>query len=113
MALSQELFREATKVIHRTKVRPLRKSLQNHCQAEQGDEPCYMAQQLAHQKTPVMVHSNRVNAAKALLIKHPEVNVIISDDGLQHYKLKRWPAREGGRDIELVIRDDRGKVING
>ena len=77
--------------------------------SEHGDEPCYMAQQLAHQKTPIMVHSNRVKAAKALLIKHPEVDVIISDDGLQHYKLKRWPAREGGRDIELVIRDARGE----
>jgi tetraacyldisaccharide 4'-kinase len=68
-----------------------------------------MAQQLAHQHTPIMVHENRIKAAKALLIKHPEVNVIISDDGLQHYKLKRWPAREGGRDIELVIRDTRGE----
>jgi tetraacyldisaccharide 4'-kinase len=77
--------------------------------AEHGDEPCYMAQQLAQQQTPIMVHSSRVKAAKALLIKHPEVNVIISDDGLQHYKLKRWPAREGGRDIELVIRDARGE----
>ena len=76
---------------------------------EHGDEPCYMAQALADQKTPVMVHSHRVNAAKALMIKHPDVNVIISDDGLQHYKLKRWPAREGGRDIELVIRDARGE----
>jgi tetraacyldisaccharide 4'-kinase len=77
--------------------------------SEHGDEPCYMAQQLAHQQTSIMVHGNRVKAAKALLIKHPEVNVIISDDGLQHYKLKRWPAREGGRDIELVIRDARGE----
>ncbi|MFM9113964.1 MAG: tetraacyldisaccharide 4'-kinase, partial [Polynucleobacter victoriensis] len=34
---------------------------------------------------------------------------IISDDGLQHYKLRRWPAREGGHDIELVIRDARGE----
>lgn len=77
--------------------------------SEHGDEPCYMAQQLAHQQTPIMVHSHRVKAAKALLIKHPEVNVIISDDGLQHYQLKRWPAREGGRDIELVVRDARGE----
>lgn len=76
---------------------------------EHGDEPCYMAQELADQKTPVMVHSHRVNAAKALIIKHPDVNVIISDDGLQHYKLKRWPAREGGRDIELIVRDARGE----
>jgi tetraacyldisaccharide 4'-kinase len=77
--------------------------------SEHGDEPCYMAKELAYQKTPIMVHSNRVDAAKALLIKHPEVNVIISDDGLQHYTLKRWPAREGGRDIELVVRDARGE----
>jgi tetraacyldisaccharide 4'-kinase len=77
--------------------------------SEHGDEPCYMAQQLADQQTPIMVHSNRVKVAKALLIKHPEVNVIISDDGLQHYKLKRWAAREGGRDIELVVRDARGE----
>ena len=76
---------------------------------EHGDEPCYMAQELADQKIPVMVHSHRVTAAKALMIKHPDVNVIISDDGLQHYKLKRWPAREGGRDIELVVRDARGE----
>jgi tetraacyldisaccharide 4'-kinase len=76
---------------------------------EHGDEPCYMAQELADQKTPVMVHSHRVTAAKALMIKHPDVNVIISDDGLQHYTLKRWPAREGGRDIELVVRDARGE----
>ncbi len=74
---------------------------------EHGDEPCYMAQELADQKTPVMVHTRRVNAAKAMMVKHPDVNVIISDDGLQHYKLKRWPAREGGRDIELVVRDAR------
>jgi len=76
---------------------------------EHGDEPCYMAQELADQKIPVMVHSHRVNAAKALITKHPDVNVIISDDGLQHYNLKRWPAREGGRDIELVVRDARGE----
>lgn len=76
---------------------------------EHGDEPCYMAQELADQKIPVMVHSHRVNAAKALMIKHSDVNVIISDDGLQHYKMKRWPAREGGRDIELVVRDARGE----
>jgi tetraacyldisaccharide 4'-kinase len=33
--------------------------------AEHGDEPCYMAQQLADQQTPIMVHENRVKAAKA------------------------------------------------
>jgi tetraacyldisaccharide 4'-kinase len=74
-----------------------------------GDEPCYMAQQLSHLKVPVFVHRSRTKTAEALLEAYPEVNVIISDDGLQHYALKRWPAREGGRDIELVVRDARGE----
>ncbi len=74
---------------------------------ELGDEPCYMAQQLSHLHIPVFVHSQRVQTAKALLQAYPSVDVIISDDGLQHYALKRWPAREGGHDIELVVRDAR------
>ena len=43
---------------------------------EHGDEPCYMAQELADQKTPVMVHNHRVTAAKALMIKHPDLSLI-------------------------------------
>jgi tetraacyldisaccharide 4'-kinase len=74
---------------------------------ELGDEPCYMAQQLSYLQIPVFVHSQRVHTAKTLLNVHPSVDVIISDDGLQHYALKRWPAREGGHDIELVVRDAR------
>jgi tetraacyldisaccharide 4'-kinase len=76
---------------------------------EIGDEPCYMAQQLANLSIPIVVHSRRTVSAQALLKSHPEVDVLISDDGLQHYAMKRWPAREGGRDIELVIRDARGE----
>jgi tetraacyldisaccharide 4'-kinase len=74
-----------------------------------GDEPCYMAQQLEHLNIPIFVHGDRTKTAKALLEAYPQVNVIISDDGLQHYALKRWPAREGGRDIELVVRDTRSE----
>ncbi|TXI11935.1 MAG: tetraacyldisaccharide 4'-kinase [Polynucleobacter sp.] len=74
-----------------------------------GDEPCYMAQQLSPLNIPVYVHRQRFLAASALLEAHPNVDVIISDDGLQHYALERWPAREGGRDIELVVRDARGE----
>ena len=76
---------------------------------ELGDEPCYMAQQLAHLAIPIYVHSQRTISARTLLKAHPTVNVLISDDGLQHYAMKRWPAREGGQDIELVIRDARGE----
>ena len=74
---------------------------------EVGDEPCYMAQQLASLNIPIFVSPSRVKSGQALLKKYSQVDVIISDDGLQHYKMKRWPAREGGRDIELLVRDDR------
>jgi tetraacyldisaccharide 4'-kinase len=65
--------------------------------------------QLQDLKIPIFIHPNRVNAGQQLLKQYPDVNVIISDDGLQHYSLKRWPAREGGHDLELVIRDARGE----
>ncbi len=74
-----------------------------------GDEPCYMARELEYLNIPIFVHPDRVNAGQQLLQQYPHVNVIISDDGLQHYKLGRWPAREGGHDLELIIRDARGE----
>jgi tetraacyldisaccharide 4'-kinase len=51
-----------------------------------GDEPLLIARKT---DCPVWVGSNRVNAGKALLEAHPECDVIISDDGLQHYRLQR------------------------
>lgn len=66
-----------------------------------GDEPLLIAEQ-AH--CPVMVGRRRVDAARALLQVHPGIDVIISDDGLQHYAL--------ARDIEIVLSDSRG-VGNG
>ncbi|HEX7635729.1 MAG TPA: tetraacyldisaccharide 4'-kinase [Noviherbaspirillum sp.] len=65
--------------------------------AEVGDEPVLIAQRA---QCPVMVARRRVAAAQALLASHPEVDVIISDDGLQHYAL--------ARDIEIVLCDVRG-----
>jgi tetraacyldisaccharide 4'-kinase len=62
-----------------------------------GDEPLLIA---THAHCPVMVGRKRVAAAQALLAAHPEVNVIISDDGLQHYAL--------ARDIEIILFDSRG-----
>jgi len=58
--------------------------------AEVGDEPL-----LIHLKTaaPVVVGRDRVAAARTLLARHPGVDVIVADDGLQHYRLQR--------DIEL------------
>jgi len=64
---------------------------------EVGDEPVLIARRV---QCPVMVGRNRVAAAEALLAAHPEVNLIISDDGLQHYALQR--------DVEIVLFDARG-----
>ena len=50
------------------------------------------------------VHPRRALAAQALLRTHPEIDVIVSDDGLQHLAL--------ARDIEIVVQDARG-VGNG
>lgn len=65
--------------------------------AEVGDEPVLIA---ARAQCPLMVGRNRVEAAKALLAGNPEVDVIVSDDGLQHYALQR--------DVEIVLCDERG-----
>jgi tetraacyldisaccharide 4'-kinase len=73
-----------------------------------GDEPVLMAQR-TQDAIPIWVCPKRRKSIRALLNANPEVNVIISDDGLQHGDLVRWPAREGGRDIEIVVRDHRGE----
>ena len=73
-----------------------------------GDEPVLIAQRTDNQ-FPIWVFPKRSLSIRALLKHTPEVNVIISDDGLQHKGLVRWPAREGGRDIEFVVRDARGE----
>ncbi|MES2936735.1 MAG: tetraacyldisaccharide 4'-kinase [Pseudomonadota bacterium] len=66
-----------------------------------GDEPL-----LAKQRTgvPVFVAPRRAQAARALLRAYPETQVIVSDDGLQHYAL--------ARDVEICVFDERG-VGNG
>jgi tetraacyldisaccharide 4'-kinase len=73
-----------------------------------GDEPVLIAQRTRNQ-FPLWVFPKRSASIRALLKHSPNVDVIISDDGLQHRGLVRWPAREGGRDIEFVVRDARGE----
>lgn len=62
-----------------------------------GDEPILLARRSA---CPVWVGRDRVAAGHALLAAHPEVDLIICDDGLQHYRL--------ARDVELAVFDGRG-----
>lgn len=52
---------------------------------EAGDEPCLIARRCA---CPVVVAPDRVQAARAL-IATDDVDVLVADDGLQHYRLPR------------------------
>lgn len=66
-----------------------------------GDEPVLLAKRCG---CPVVVGPDRVAAARALLANH-NCNVIVSDDGLQHYRLQR--------DIEIAVVDGWRRLGNG
>ncbi len=62
-----------------------------------GDEPLLM-----HLRTgvPVAVGADRVAAGRLLLDAHPDLTVLLSDDGLQHLRL--------ARDAQVIVFDERG-----
>ncbi|MEP7058028.1 MAG: tetraacyldisaccharide 4'-kinase [Caldimonas sp.] len=62
-----------------------------------GDEPLLLRRRSA---APVHVGRDRVAAARALLHRHREVDIVVSDDGLQHFRL--------ARDVEVLVFDERG-----
>lgn len=62
-----------------------------------GDEPVLIAQRAG---VPVWVGADRVAAGRALLARHPDRDVLIADDGLQHYRL--------ARDVEIAVIDEHG-----
>ncbi|HET7867022.1 MAG TPA: tetraacyldisaccharide 4'-kinase [Burkholderiaceae bacterium] len=65
--------------------------------SQSGDEPLLM-----HLRTnaPVAVGADRVAAGLTLLARHPEVDMLVSDDGLQHLRL--------ARDAQVIVFDERG-----
>jgi tetraacyldisaccharide 4'-kinase len=65
--------------------------------SEVGDEPIVLARRSG---CPVWVGADRVGVAAALREQHPDANVLILDDGLQHYRLRR--------DLEIAVLDARG-----
>jgi tetraacyldisaccharide 4'-kinase len=67
-----------------------------------GDEPLLMAQRAL---CPVWIGRDRPAAALALLQSHPECDIILSDDGLQHYRLQR--------DAEIAVVDGARRFGNG
>ena len=66
-----------------------------------GDEPLIIYK---NTQRPVCISSNRISAADKL-IRETDTNIIISDDGLQHYKMSR--------DLEIVVFDGNRGIGNG
>lgn len=66
-----------------------------------GDEPLL----LARAGCIVVVARDRVAAGRALLARHPECDVIVADDGLQHYRLER--------SFEIAVVDAARALGNG
>ncbi len=62
-----------------------------------GDEPLLIRLRTG---APVQVGRDRVAAARALCAAHPEVDILVADDGLQHLRL--------ARDAQLIVFDERG-----
>ena len=69
--------------------------------SQSGDEPLLIAKKLG---CPVVVDPNRARAVEKL-VKSFSCDLILSDDGLQHYRLHR--------DVEIVVVDGRRRFGNG
>ena len=68
---------------------------------ESGDEPALIQRATG---APVFVATKRTEAVRSLLARYPATDVVVCDDGLQHYALSR--------NIEIAVFDDKG-VGNG
>ena len=65
--------------------------------SEAGDEPLLIARAT---RAPLVVGCSRVEAGRLLLAHHPEVDIVVCDDGMQHWAL--------ARDLTVVVFDERG-----
>ncbi|QIV95518.1 lipid-A-disaccharide kinase [Allofrancisella inopinata] len=61
-----------------------------------GDEPAMLYDSLGG-KVPIVISPKRIDSVRFIEKKYPNTDIIISDDGLQHYKL--------ARDYEIVVVD--------
>jgi len=69
---------------------------------EVGDEPLLMARR---RLCPVWIGKDRAAAAQAALRAHPQCDIVLCDDGLQHYRLRR--------DAEIAVIDGTRGFGNG
>jgi tetraacyldisaccharide 4'-kinase len=67
-----------------------------------GDEPVLLARRA---QCPVWIGARRAEVARELLKARPDCDILISDDGLQHYALQR--------DVEIVVVDGQRRFGNG
>lgn len=67
-----------------------------------GDEPVLISKRTG---CPVFVGVDRVAAGNSLLKIYPQCNIILSDDGLQHYRLQR--------DVEIALINSIDAFGNG
>ena len=75
-----------------------REVFKNSLVQDVGDEPLLLKKKL---DIPVFIGKDKASVAKLLIDQYPNVQILLSDDGLQHYKLKR--------DLEICIIDgERG-----
>jgi tetraacyldisaccharide 4'-kinase len=65
--------------------------------SEAGDEPLLIARASG---APMVVGRRRAEAGRLLLTRHPEVDIVVCDDGMQHWAL--------ARDLTVVVFDERG-----
>jgi len=64
---------------------------------EVGDEPIVLARRSG---CPVWIGPDRIRVAETLLAQKTGVDVLVLDDGLQHYRMRR--------DVEIAVVDARG-----
>ncbi len=67
-----------------------------------GDEPLLMARRNI---CPVWIGRDRAETARAALQAHPQCDIVLCDDGLQHYRLQR--------DVEIAVVDGENRFGNG
>ena len=72
------------------------------CARQVGDEAVLLARQT---DCPVSIGRNRPQAGAYLLQYFPEVNILLCDDGLQHYAL--------ARDLEIAVIEGQRRLGNG
>lgn len=65
--------------------------------AQCGDEPLLIWRRTG---VPLMIGPDRARCGEALLGAHPEIDLLVCDDGLQHLRLQR--------DVEVIVFDERG-----